>query len=81
MKSVSIDEAMKVSPEHVELLDKLKDQLLIIFLKRLGNELTLSVNEIDDTGNDLFLFSFDAAEKTFHFEVRKKVKASPDSTG
>jgi len=57
--------------EHEEVIEQLKGQLLIVFLKRLGYKITIPVSEIDDTGEDLFSFKVDL-EKNFHFEIIKK---------
>lgn len=67
-----IDLARDDAPLHAALLDDLKDQILIVLLKRLGGTVTLPVAEVDDTGQDLVLFAIDAEERTFRFEVRKK---------
>lgn len=66
-----IDAARSVGPEHAALLDDLKDQLLIVFLKRLGGKVSIPVAEVDDTGQDLFAFRIDE-NRVFHFETRKK---------
>lgn len=60
------------APEHAALLDDFKDQLLIVFLKRLGGKVTIPVAEADDTGNDLFAFRVDPDTREFHFELRRK---------
>ena len=60
------------APEHAEVIENLKEQLLIVFLKRLGGKLDLTVAEVDDTYNDLFAFSVDVPKGMFHFEIRKK---------
>ncbi len=67
-----IDLARSDAPLHAKVLDDLKDQILIVFLKRLGGKLDLPVSEVDDTYQDLFAFSVDAKTSMFHFEVRKK---------
>ncbi len=67
-----IELAREFAPEHAALLDELKDQLLIVFLKRLGGQVEIPVAEVDDTGQDLFAFSVDPVSRTFHFEVQKK---------
>lgn len=46
--------AAALNPEHAALIDNLKDQLLIVFLKRLremGHPLTFDLSEIDDTAH------------------------------
>lgn len=63
------------APEHAAMLDNLKDQLLIVFLKRLealGHPLTFPVSEIDDTGQDMLSFSIDPRTHEFRFTVEKK---------
>lgn len=67
-----IDMARGLAPEHAALLDDLKDQLLIVFLKRLGGSINIPVKEVDDTGDDLFAFSVDPDKKEFHFELVRK---------
>lgn len=70
-----IDLARAASPEHAAMLDNLKDQLLVVFLKRLeafGSDLRFHVSEIDDTAQDLVAFSVDPATNVFKFELRKK---------
>lgn len=58
---------------HADVLDDLKDQLLVVFLKRLqalGHNLQFPVSEVDDTGRDLVSFRIEG--RTFHFELSKK---------
>ncbi len=66
-----IDAARAYAPEHTAVMDDFKDQLLIVFLKRLGGKVSIPVAEVDDTGQDLFAFRIDE-NKVFHFELRKK---------
>ena len=56
---------------HADLVEELKEQLLIVFLKRLGGKVDVPCAEVDDTGQDLFMFSVDA-QRVFHFEIQKK---------
>ena len=60
-----------INPQHAELIDNLKEQLLIVFLKRLGGKVSIPVEEVDDTSQDLFLFYVDS-NNTFHFRLEKK---------
>jgi hypothetical protein len=58
---------------HADVLDDFKDQLLVVFLKRLkaaGQKLDFSVKEVDDTGKDMV--SFQIVNGVFHFELSKK---------
>jgi hypothetical protein len=65
-----IDLAKPLAPEHAALIDDLKDQLLIVFMKRLGSKVSISVSEIDDTSQDTL--SFKVVNGIFHFVVGKK---------
>lgn len=64
------DAARPFAPEHAALIDALKEQLLIVFLKRLGGSATIPVAEVDDTGSDLF--AFNVIDGQFNFVIRKK---------
>jgi len=66
-----IDLARQDNPAHAAVLDEFKDQLLIVFLKRLGGKVSISVTEVDDTGGDILAFRIDE-NRVFHFETRKK---------
>lgn len=68
-----IDMARSLGPEHAQMIDDLKDQLLIVFLKRLkakGDDLRFPVAEVDDTGQDTLSFNIDNG--VFNFALRKK---------
>lgn len=67
-----IELARSDAPVHAALLDDLKDQLLIAFLKRLGGNVVMPVAEVDSTGGDLFAFRIDFEKRNFHFELKKK---------
>lgn len=66
-----IDMAREDAPLHAAVMDDFKDQLLIVFLKRLGGKIDVPLHEVDDTGQDTLAFRIDE-NKVFHFEVRKK---------
>lgn len=58
---------------HADVLENFKEQLLVVFLKRLkgkGDSLVFPVTEVDNTGGDLL--SFKVENGTFHFELSKK---------
>lgn len=57
---------------HADAIDDMKEQLLIVLLKRLGGSADIPAAEIDDTGNDLFAFRADLETRVFHFEVQRK---------
>lgn len=64
------DLARADAPEHAAVIDALKEQLLIVFLKRLGGKVSIPVAEVDDTGSDLLAFNI--VDRVFNFELRKK---------
>ncbi len=66
------DAARTLAPEHAGLIDDLKDQLLIVFLKRMGGKASIPVEEVDDPGNNVRVLSFDAKSRIFYFAVEKK---------
>lgn len=70
MKGDGIRMAAELAPEHAAAIENLKEQLLIVFLKRLGGDVSIPVAEVDDTSQDLFAFS--VRDGVFHFEVRRK---------
>jgi hypothetical protein len=55
---------------HADVMDDFKDQLLIVFLKRLGGRVSIPVAEVDDTGSDILAFRIE--DRVFHFEMSKK---------
>lgn len=65
-----IDAARDEAPEHAAVLDDFKDQLLIVFLRRLGGKVAIPVSEVDDTGGYVGAFSIN--DGVFNFELRKK---------
>lgn len=70
MMGKGIEAARLDAPEHAAVMDDFKDQLLIVFLKRLGGKVSIPVAEIDDTGGDML--SFQIIDRTFHFTASKK---------
>lgn len=67
-----IDLAREDAPEHAALLDDLKDQLLIAFLRRLGGTVEIPVKEVDETGRYCLAFRVDPASRVFHFTLKQK---------
>lgn len=68
-----INMARDHAPEHAALIDNLKDQLLIVFLKRLrelGDDLRFPVAEVDNTGLDLLAFRIEGSD--FVFQLSRK---------
>lgn len=67
-----IDLARPDAPEHAEVLDDFKDQLLIVLVKRLGGIVSIPVAEADDTGQDTLVFNITGDPPRFNFFTRKK---------
>jgi hypothetical protein len=65
-----IDAARKLAPEHAALLDDLKDDLLIVFLRRLGGSVDIPVIEVDATEG--LGMAFSVKDGVFHFEIQRK---------
>jgi hypothetical protein len=70
MMAKGTDLARPFAPAHAAAIDAMKEQLLIVFLKRLGGTASIPVAEIDDTGGDLF--AFHVTDRVFHFSIQKK---------
>lgn len=71
-----IDAAARAgSPIHAQVLDDLKDQLLIVLLRRLGaleKTVVLPIGEVDDTGGLLCSFRIDPEKRQFEFSLELK---------
>ena len=70
MMGTGIDMARDEAPLHAALLDDLKDQLLLVLIRRLGGDVSIPVSEVDDTGGVLLMMS--VTGNTFNFSVRQK---------
>lgn len=55
---------------HADVLDDLKDQLLIVLIRRLGGDVQIPVSEIDDTGG--CVLSFSITDRKFNFKLGSK---------
>lgn len=55
---------------HADVIDNFKDQLLIVLLLRLGGNVSIPVQEVDDTGG--YVASFNVKDGAFNFEVSRK---------
>lgn len=58
------------APEHVAVMEHFKEQLLIVFLKRLGGKVSIPVAEVDDTGQDMLAVAI--VDGVFNFEIQRK---------
>lgn len=59
-------------PDHADAIEAMLQQLLIALVKRAGGRITVPVDEIDATGNDLLAMQLLPDGRTYNFEVRKK---------
>jgi len=64
------EEIQKAAPEHAAMLELMKKELLLIFLKRLGGEVSISLKEMDATKGDTLSFHIDD-DNVFHFSIGK----------
>jgi hypothetical protein len=71
MMALRTGEIMSSDPNFADdgLLQRFKDQLLIVMLKRLRGEATLPLFEIDATGMDLLAFQL--KDNAFHLTLSK----------
>lgn len=69
---LGVDLARSISPEHAAAIDSMKDQLLIVLIKRLGGTIEVPANEIDDTAQSVLSMSLNPATRVFKFSVEKK---------
>jgi hypothetical protein len=58
------------APAHARAINDLKEQLLIVLVNRLGSEVSIPVEEINETGP--YVLVFYAKDGSFEFQVRKK---------
>ena len=55
---------------HADVIDTFKEQLLIVFLSRLGGKVSVPVAEVDATGG--YTLSLSVADGMFHFVLGRK---------
>lgn len=67
-----IDAALGDNPEMRAAMENLRDQLLLVLLRRLGGEVNVPVAEIDRTGQYTMEMQLDSTHGIFTFTVRKK---------
>lgn len=65
-----IDAVRMDAPEHAQVLDNFKDQLMLVLLQRLGGQVEIPIAEVDATGSLICLMA--VRDGSFHFEVRQK---------
>ena len=55
---------------HADVIDAFKEQLLIVFLNRLGGKVSVPVAEVDATGG--YTMSFNVVDGVFNFQIGRK---------
>lgn len=65
------DLAREHAPEHAQLIDDFKEQLLIVLLNRLGGDVTIPISEVDGTGQFVVLLHL-SDKNEFVFHVQRK---------
>lgn len=63
-------ELAAASPEAAAGLRRMQEQLLIVFVKRLGGSVTVPVAEVDDTGGDVLMM--EVIGRDFVFKAGRK---------
>lgn len=58
------------APEHADLIDAFKEQLLIALVVKAGGKVSLPVADVDATGG--YALAFNVVDGVFNFEARKK---------
>ena len=72
-KGIDLALAAEASPEFKQALEDLRDQALIVLVKRYVTErTTIPVAEMDDTSNDLLKIEMDPTTRAFTFKVTRK---------
>lgn len=71
-RGIDLAKTLSSNPEGVKALDDLKEQLIIVLVKRLGGAVDVSLKEMDDTGSDNLMMGLTPESMTFHFEVRSE---------
>lgn len=61
---------------HADVLDNMKDQLILVLIRRLvgarSGKLAIPVDEIDDTGGQILSFELNMIKREFVFELGQK---------
>ena len=69
---VNLDEIP--DPEAAAAIEKMKTQLLIVLVNRLGGEITIPASEIDNTGGLNLVTDLSPLTREYHFQVVERVK-------
>lgn len=67
-----IDAALGDNPELRATMENLRDQLLLVLLRRLGGKARIPVSEIDQTGQYIMEMQLDPEGRSLTFTLRKK---------
>lgn len=69
---IDADSGQPLPPEMQDMMAAFREQLLIVFVKRLGGKVTIPVSETDNTDQDMLYMQSDPTTGTFTFEVKRK---------
>lgn len=67
----------EISVEHQQVIEAMKDQLLLVLINRLGGKVEIPAAEVDGTGGMKMLMRVENG-KTFIFEVVAPPKPEPE---
>lgn len=70
MMGKGIDMARADAPEHAQVMDDFKDQLLLVMVKRLGGKVSIPVEEADETGR--YVLKMNIIDRIFNFTLEQK---------
>jgi hypothetical protein len=68
-RDIDLARVLGDSPAHVDLMETLKEELLIVLLKRLGGAVVIPCPEMDNTADDNLAMRMDPETREFHFSV------------
>lgn len=64
-----IEAARALDPVAAQAMEDMRDQLLIVFLKRLGGKVSVPCDEVDATGGVALRIAIDPVTRVFHFDL------------
>lgn len=69
---VTIDLAKQQNQELGVLLENMRDELLLVFVQRLGGKVVIPVSEVDKTKGVVMMMEVNTDERSFTFEIVRK---------
>jgi hypothetical protein len=65
--------SIEANPELAKAIDRMRNDLLIIFLNRLGGKIDIPASEVDRAGSFVLTLEVNPATRVFRFTTVKKV--------